>query len=284
MRVELGYTELFIEVKADPSHDFFVDPPQAEDNREDHDFFATSEDDASNGRRDHAFGQHISYVTEIFARQYRTKFFSVSMSGSRARFLRWDRGGCIVSESFDIRVYPELLCEFFWRFSQTTSELRGLDPTVNAALPEEEELFRKALRAHVEYQLGVGGAELDHAMREHYEPGHVVVVHVLSHGQVANADNMHRFFVSRPVVSPLSLTGRATRGYWAVDGSTHHVMFLKDTWCSTMELEGEVLQYMLDGGVRNIPSVVCHGDVPGRIPDTEYTFSRECESLVSRHL
>ncbi|RPD77918.1 hypothetical protein L226DRAFT_336365 [Lentinus tigrinus ALCF2SS1-7] len=271
-RAELGYAELFIEVKADPSHDFFVDPPDAtDDDSQDHDFFPHCGDVTFNRRRNRAFGQHISYVTEIFARQYRVALFTVSMSGSCARFLRWDRSGCIVSESFDIRQHPELFCDFLWRFSQTTSAVRGHDPTITAALPQEEELFRDALRAHVGYQLGVQDTELDHAMREHYEPGCVAVMVVLRHGEVANADNLHRFLVSRPVVSPLHLSGRATRGFWAVDTSTRRVVFLKDVWrSSAIEMEGEVLLRLHESGVRNIPSVLCHGDVPNHIPDVEY--------------
>ncbi|RPD62298.1 hypothetical protein L227DRAFT_599699 [Lentinus tigrinus ALCF2SS1-6] len=278
-RAELGYAELFIEVKSDPSHDFFVDPPDVIDDhsQESHDFFAASKDVAFSRRRNRAFGQHISYVTEIFARQYRVALFTVSLSGSCARLLRWDRSGCVVSQSFDIRKYPELFCEFFWRFSQTTSAVRGHDPTITAALPQEEELFRDTLRAHVGYQLGIQDKdnELDHAMREHYEPGCVAAVVVLRHGEVANADNLHRFLVSRPVVSPLHLTGRATRGFWAVDTSTRRVVFLKDVWrSSAVEMEGEVLLRLHESGVRNIPSVLCHGDVPNRIPDVEYEIPR----------
>ena len=277
-RAEFGYAELFIEVKADPSHDFFVDRPDGVD-RPKHDFFASSDDASFNRRRDRAWGQHICYVTEVFARQYRVKFFTISMSGSRARFLRWDRSGCIVSESFDVRDNPEVLCEFLWRFSQTTSEVRGHDQTVVVALPQEEVLFRETLRRYVGYQLGLDGSQLDHAMREHYVPGHVAVAVVLEHGHVAKPDTLHRFFVSRPVMSPLCLTGRATRGFWAVDATTHRVVFLKDTW-RTGEPEGEFIQHLQDKGVRNVPHLLYHGNVPGRIPDAEHTFSRECDHFL----
>ena len=272
-RAEFGYAELFIEVKSDPSHDFFVDRPDGVD-RQKYDFFASSDDASFNRRRDRAWGQHICHVTEVFARQYRVKFFAISMSGSRARFLRWDRSGCIVSESFDIRENPEVLCEFLWRFSQTTSEVRGHDQTVVAALPQEEDLFRESLRKYVGYQSGLDGSQLDHAMREHYAPGHVVVVVVLEHGRVAKPDTLHRFFVSRPVTSPLCLTGRATRGFWAVDATTHGVVFLKDTW-RTGDPEGEVMQHLHDKGVRNVPHLLYHGNVPGRIPECEYHFARK---------
>ncbi|KAI0757382.1 hypothetical protein C8Q80DRAFT_1265315 [Daedaleopsis nitida] len=53
------------------------------------------------------FGQHVAFDTEILARQYRAFLLSVSMVGSRARLLRWDRSGYIITESFDIREPPD---------------------------------------------------------------------------------------------------------------------------------------------------------------------------------
>ena len=45
--------------------------------------------------------------------------------------------------------------------------------------------------------------------------------------------HLRRFIVSRPMVTPLYLTGRATRGFWAVDESNDQLVFLKDTWRSS---------------------------------------------------
>ncbi len=259
-RTELGYTELFIEVKPDPSQDFFIDAKNTDDDERD-DFLAMSEDEAFVERRWRAFGQHILYVTEILARQHRTFLFSISMSGSRARFLRWDRAGCVVSAAFDVRKDPQLLCEFIWRFSQTNDVGRGHDLTVSMVAPEDETIFRDTIREYVRTQTELEGAELERALSEHYQPGHVTAVSVSPHGQVLSPENKRRFLVSRPVVSPLNLTGRATRGHWAVDQSTHEVVFLKDAWRSSPQLEGVIIQGLHDRGVQNIPCLVCHGDV-----------------------
>ena len=99
-------------------------------------------------------------------------------------------------------------------------------------------------------------------------------MYVLQPGSVANSKSGRRYLVSRPVISPLSLVGKGTRGYWAVDASTRQVVFLKDTW-RTLELEGHTLERMTSEGVRNIPPVKMHGEVPDFIPLEERTFEGE---------
>lgn len=276
-RCDFGYAELFIEVKPSPAHDFFNDPaPDASaEARATHEFTSQFSDEEFTKRRDSAHGQHIAYVTEIFARQHRTFLFSISMSGPRARLLRWDRAGCVVTESFDIRSQPDILCEFLWRFSSLPPARRGHDPTVRVASPEEEQLFYSQVTDCVRYQLQVDGATLKQAVSEHYLPGNVAVVHVLQDGTAASAETIHRFIVSRPVVSPLNLCGRGTRGFWAVNARSGRVVFLKDTWrvYTPYEVEGDVLQQVNEKGVRNVPSLICHGDVPDYIPDGDREFT-----------
>lgn len=77
------------------------------------------------------------------------------------------------------------------------------------------------------------------------------------------------FLISRPVVTPLKLTGRGTRGYWAVETTTSRVVFLKDTWRveSNGGVEGDLLDHFNELGVRNVPAVVTYGDVPDYIPN-----------------
>ncbi|TFK89719.1 hypothetical protein K466DRAFT_597544 [Polyporus arcularius HHB13444] len=272
-RHHLGYAELFIEVKSSPSHDYFVDPPAdaTQQVRASHEFLAQTQDDAFARRRDRALGQHVSYVTEIFARQYRVFVFSISMSGSRARLFRWDRAGCIVTESFDVRAQPDLMCDFLWRFSKVSASARGHDPTVGVASKKEEALFHASIRTYVETQLQLSdGAELAEAVTEHYVPGHVSAIHVLAQG---SAQEVHRILVSRPVVSPLNLTGRCTRGFWGIDASSGRVVFLKDTWRSySGRQEGVVIRELDVQGVRNVPLVLVHGDVPDSIPAEERTL------------
>lgn len=275
-RKEFGYTELIIEVTGDPTQDFFVDPQKdlTSEERGLYELVTPSEDPAFIDFVDTALGQHISYITEILARQCRVFVFSVAMSGSRARLFRWDRAGCVVTESFDIRGQPELLCEFLWRFAHSSDGGRGHDPTVRVASSEEEELFRRSIREHVQSQLDVEGEALDKAVSAHYEPDRVFAFYVLQDSAVANSETIRRYLVSRPVISPLMLASKGTRGFWAVDVITKHVVFLKDTW-RIGGVEGDTVECMNEKGIRNIPSLVWHGDVPDFIPDSERSFERE---------
>ncbi|KAI0712051.1 hypothetical protein C8Q76DRAFT_796939 [Earliella scabrosa] len=270
-RKEFGYAELFVEVTGDPTQDFFVDPPP-DTSSATHEFATSSDDPAFVAFVDRALGQHISYVAEIFARQSRVCVFTVALFGSRARLFRWDRTGCIVSTSFDIRAQPELLCDFFWRFARADDAARGHDPTTQMASPAEEVLFRCCIRAHVQSQLGVEEIDLEQALSAHYEPNHVFSFYVLQQGAIANLGSIRRYLASRPVISPTYLAGKGTRGFWAVDALTHRVVFLKDTWRPISEIEGETLVTMNDVGVRNIPSVEWHGDIPDFLPESERQF------------
>ncbi|KAI9060872.1 hypothetical protein FKP32DRAFT_1594973 [Trametes sanguinea] len=288
-RVDLGYAELFIEVKPDVCLDYFVDPPPAATAEEiaSHNFFAQHEDARTRLRVNRSFGQHIAYATEIFARQHRVCLYSVSMSGSYARLYRWDRSGVIVTRLFDIRDHPELLCEFLARFACGSASVRGHDSTVNKATSEEEEAFRDAITKCVQQQLCVESEELVKAVREHYAPGHVSVmqVHCADLGNGQRAVGLERYLASRPVTSPLSAVGRGTRGFWAVQANTGRVVFLKDTWRVPVEQEGCVIARLNAVGVRNIPSVLAHGDVYWEAPivDEKLSFKGVQKSQTDRY-
>ncbi|KAI0359797.1 hypothetical protein OH77DRAFT_1517405 [Trametes cingulata] len=267
-RAELGYAELFIEVKPDIALDFFVDlPPNA--TREElasHDFAAYHEDADVQDRLNRALGQHLSYAAEIFARQHRVFLFSISMSASSARLFRWDRSGVVVTRSFDIRRQPELLCDFLARFACASDAQRGHDLTVRMAAPEEEPLFREVITKHVRVQSGLDGVALAKAVKQHYEPGHVTAMHIYSADRETSLMRMEHILVSRPVTSPLFLTGRGTRGYWGVQSSTGRPVFLKDTWRLAQEPEGDIISSLFSAAVRNIPDVIIHGPVPAEPP------------------
>ncbi|KAI9070144.1 hypothetical protein FKP32DRAFT_1558488 [Trametes sanguinea] len=276
-RTDLGYAELFIEVKPDVSLDYFVNPPPTATAEEiaSHGFLAQHHDQRTRLRVNRSYGQHSAYATEIFARQHRVCLYSVSMSGSCARLCRWDRSGLIITRSFDIRSYPELLCEFLARFACGSSSARGHDTTVNKTSSKEEEIFRDAITKCVQQQLCVDGDELAKAVREHYSPGRVSVVQVhcadLNKGQRAVAPE--RYLISRPVTSPLSAVGRGTRGYWAVRADTGRVVFLKDTWRVPAEQEGCVIAHLNTLGVRNVPVALAHGDTYFEAPIIDETLS-----------
>ena len=263
--VVLGHSELFVDIAPTPSRDFFIDPPVGADatSRASHEFLVGPSDTKELAIIQEAFGQHIAYVIEILARQPRTFLYTVSLAGSRARLLRWDRSGCIVTESFDIREQPDILCQFIWRFSQTTNAGRGHDMSISIARPGEEDTFRDIITRYVDSQL-TEGEDLNKAVTQHYQPGQVFAVTLLPRGFNALDENLQRLLISRPVVTPLSLVGRGTWGYWAIDLKDKCVVFLKDTWRdkSSKEFEGDVLCRFFHKNVRNVPLVVWHGEVP----------------------
>lgn len=263
---ELGQAEFFIDVNPDPAFDFFNDAPPGceEHNRASHSFVATPDDESAKKRVDRVLGQHVDHIVELLARQHRIATFSVSVFGSIARLIRWDCAGAVSSVAFDIHERPDLLCDFLWRFSQTSHTGRGHDVTVEGASPDEESCFLHAITRRVQRELNVEGQELRKMVSEHYVPGHAVALHVFSENPHSSSPRVSRFIASRPVVSPTSLTGRCTRGYWALDPSTDEVVFVKDTWrsLSLLETEGMILSRMGSRDIRNIPGLVCHGDVP----------------------
>lgn len=266
-RVELGYAELFVEVKPDAALDFFADPPP-EATREEydsHDFFAHFQSDDIKLRAERAFGQHVAYAMEIQARQHRICLYSISMSGSRARILRWDRSGLIVTHSFDILTHPGLLCEFLGRLAFASDQQRGHDMSIGMATQKEEVLFREAVTKYVKDQLDVANDALIEAVAEHYQRGCVFAVRMFAADPSSTPSSStpvaDRYLISRPVTSPLRLRGRATRGYWAVQASSKRLVFLKDTWRPPQEREGTVIAKLNATDVRSVPQFVAQGDV-----------------------
>ncbi|PIL30491.1 hypothetical protein GSI_07191 [Ganoderma sinense ZZ0214-1] len=224
-RVEFGYVELFIDIQPDKALDFFVDPPSDSEpaSRVPHDFLKYPYDEV--GRRVidliTTLGQHLAYAAEVLARQPRTFVFTVALSGSRARLLRWDRAGGVATETFDLREQPDLLCEFLWRFSQTTCAGRGHDPSVQPATEDEEKLFREIIERHARSQLDKDDEQaLKNAVAKHYKPGHVYAIDIL-HQRPQNGERTRRYIVSRPLVSSLGLVGRAMREVLEKDSRIH---------------------------------------------------------------
>ncbi|KAH9889373.1 hypothetical protein C8Q73DRAFT_654021 [Cubamyces lactineus] len=284
-RVELGYAEFIVQVTPNSSLDYFVDPDADADDRTlaTHNFVRQSLDENQDKDVIRAYGLHVSFATEIFARQQRLFLFTVSVAGSLARFFRWDRSGCIVTRAFDIRDSPDMLAEFLWRYSKLTDAERGYDPTIRAASPKEEALFQSAIKEYVQQQLGAADEGLEKAVSLHYHPGHVSAIPVYCDKSSTsyNPEEPAQFFlVSRPVISPLVMDGRGTRGYWSVGASTGRVGFLKDTWrtYAQKESEGDTLRRLNKLGVRNVPSLATHGDVMYRPTDDSEGIPQDTQS------
>ena len=280
LRSSLSNAELFIDVNPCDHEDPFRDPPNGLHNQEEieeHEFIKISKTNQTTDSRNGdtfpkidaktVLGRNVAFATELFARQQRIFCFSIFIIGSTARLLRWDRSGAVISQEFDYKERPEHLCEFLRRFDIASPEERGHDPSVTTASRDEERLFAKQIHEEVAFQLDLDEeldkTKLDEAMGEHYSQGRVMKMEVYNH----RLNEYEQFLISRPVQSPTSAAGRATRGYWSVkvDGvDAHKVFFIKDTWRTTDEAlrrEEDAYEELNDdeNRVMNVGTMYCGG-------------------------
>ncbi|TBU45832.1 hypothetical protein BD309DRAFT_682107 [Dichomitus squalens] len=259
-RTDMGYAALVVEVKATSHEDVFCDPSSPDSDRNKWSFISQSNSKEARRR----LGQIVAYASETCKRQHRHCCFSISMTGQFIRLIRWDRAGAIVSERFNVREKPELLCEFLWRFASASHTTRGYDLTVEPATPEQVTEFRSAVEKHIAQQ-GVISRNFyaRDALKEHFDEQSVTAIH-LPDSPYFEQDG-HYLLVSRPMSVPLSVTGRGTRTYWAVDSRTKQVQLLKDTWRYDVgqyrqETEGQILR-ALSAITKHVPPVMHEEDV-----------------------
>jgi len=259
----MGEVHMFIEVKTSHNLDPFTDPPDGDippEYRFTIDTSNTYSDDKNARYRVAALGQSTRYAHIIQTRQFRTGVYSMSVAGTTARLLRWDRSGVIVTESFNYKSNSKSLADFVWRFSKATDEQCGFDcSAVIIHSPKDEERFVDAIRGHVQGQLpGLSAKDIRSGVDKHYSPKAITQL------TVGTGVGARSFWVSRPMFTSKGVTGRSTRGYWGVGCESDEVVFVKDVWRTDVlgvQMEGAILEELLKAKVRNIPELVCHGDV-----------------------
>ncbi|KDR84298.1 hypothetical protein GALMADRAFT_87215 [Galerina marginata CBS 339.88] len=226
-----------LERKCDP---FQENPPKAENP-----FF--SESTTICGRE--CRGQLVGYATQMSARQHLTHAFAVWIGDPFVRFIRFDRGGGVVTRRFNIESEGDFLLDFLWRFAHIGDAKRGMDPTVRPAAEAEVRL------AH------------QHLSRWKSVKERPVVVMDVPDG----ADSIREVIAWGSKAEPDSLLGRATRGYPVWDTVLKKVVFLKDSWRALgpdMEQESAILQKLNAHNVQNVPKFVCGDDIPGQVTVT----------------
>ena len=139
---DMGLAEYFITVQPDREDDFFHDPTPGMEHLFDpkkptlhtH-FFALNHisDPEERKKATHGLEQMIKRVVDIWSQQWRTHIFSISIAGSMARFLLWDRSGTIITRAFDIRQQPRLLEDFLTLYYRSSRATRGYDTTASWA-------------------------------------------------------------------------------------------------------------------------------------------------------
>ncbi|KAI0073596.1 hypothetical protein K474DRAFT_1710553, partial [Panus rudis PR-1116 ss-1] len=212
-------------------------------------------------------GQIWHYFASQCSRQHRPFIIGWALFGDHIRFYRVDRSGMVVSEEVYFKRNPELFAEFLWRYSHMSREERGFDTSVTPASEDEKQTLTRAVREY-EQLVKIGGTrrspDISLTLDDTY-PTYRARVDDESTGKSTF------YIIRRPIAPFLSLFGRATRGYIALDfnkalttGSTlvESLVFLKDTWRLTNgEKEGDVYRELLALSTPNIPEPLCSGDV-----------------------
>ncbi|KAK0495561.1 hypothetical protein EDD18DRAFT_1169871 [Armillaria luteobubalina] len=190
-------------------------------------------------------GQLVSCVNAQMASQYRTHLFTVFICAEKARLLRWDRSGVIVTHAFpydsDESTY---LQEFFWRLSHADDATRGWDITVTEPTPDEAALAR--------HSLDINESEALYKFAVHDDVD-------------LNAEPTY-FIAGRPFESHAYPTGHATRCFIAYHLAENRNVFMKDTWRTVapdLVAEGQIYERLHKAEIPNIAEFILAGDIPG---------------------
>ncbi|KAH9889454.1 hypothetical protein C8Q73DRAFT_838591 [Cubamyces lactineus] len=190
-----------------------------------------------------------------------THHFTILLLGEYARVAMSDRAGIIYSSQVNYKANPAKLGRVLWCLSHASPEARGHDPSavrIHRDSPEYD--------AMVAWKTKILPVD-DHArevfvetLREDY-PWYKLTV--------GCEDGPRDFLVAKPTYVAPELIGRGTHGFVAynVGDSKRPFVYLKDCWRvvhGPSKQEGEILAYLNSKGVRYIPTLLCHGDVPGQ--------------------
>ena len=206
-------------------------------------------------RQEIARGQLVDYASEIFCHQHRESVIVISVCDSTARLLRFDRGGAVVSRSFDYIKDPRTMVAVLHRLFGLGSNrrARGHDPTVVIATADEAELFHR-LHADPAHQTNDTVTEaLKHAVTPDW-PVHRICIPYQWPGpneQLPVRRNgsypitIREFLVGRPAFSSSDVAGRGTKCMVAYDTTANKLVFIKDAWrADSLRRQTELEIYM----------------------------------------
>ncbi|TCD65425.1 hypothetical protein EIP91_002681 [Steccherinum ochraceum] len=219
---------------------------------------ASSTKEASHAEMQRLEHQLTSGILAQLNRQHRAFVFSVFICGTLARFIRWDHSGAVVTHRFDLRTHPQLLAEFFWRYCRLSRSARGFDHTARASTATEQASLASAIRKFQSDDTKRAIADLDKTLDPDY-PCHTLSIPD-THGVT------HSFVIQRPISSPLSPFGRATRAYIALDVARDELVFIKDYWRPvdpSRSSEASVYEALMHSNIPHLPRVRAGGDVVG---------------------
>ena len=242
------------------------------------------EQDTQHGRKTRR--QIISYAALVFKYQHRAFFFTLLVLGSEARIIRWDRAGAIVTDRFDYVESPEVLQDFFWRFSQLSDEERGIDMTVQPATDDERAIMEEAASDDNKLRCrDYARVDFGKSLQKSRQWWKICVL--------STSEAQRYFLVGTPRFYDGGMVGRGTRGYVALDvtlgqekNNPAKFVWLKDAWRvdhPDIHQEGEILNDLNQKGVKYIPTLHCHGDVPKQSTITHTYWGGDGRNPLRRH-
>ncbi|KAG2151503.1 hypothetical protein DEU56DRAFT_728043, partial [Suillus clintonianus] len=191
-------------------------------------------------------GQITSYASAQLGAQYHTHVFSVLIVRNRARIIRWDREGAIVTDAFNYN--DPHLADFFYHYARASPEMHGVDTSVTPASTEDAALAREALKLPTATHMFKVAVPEDPAVED---SGWLTLI------------------IPQPVAKGFPPVGRWTRTCPAFDLLNQKVVMFKDSWRVSIKdvlPEGETYKLLKLHKVRNVATCIAFHDVIHPIP------------------
>ncbi|KAH9924233.1 hypothetical protein B0H21DRAFT_895108 [Amylocystis lapponica] len=227
-------------------------------------------------------GQLVEHTAQVLLRQHRLFCYTISVYGCYARLLRWDRAGAVVSESFNYMDEQDELLTFIYKLGRMTRAQLGYDPSATLLAEADVQAYRD-WKAPTPYLQACHADAFDVAW-----PIYRIEIRAEDFLQDSRdppaRGTKASVLIAQPRWTSSSVTGRATRGYVALDEVTNRVVFLKDTWRAQSRRarqEREVYERLYANQVRNIPTEIVGPDnerLSGRI-HSRLVMEEICRSL-----
>ncbi|KAI0315901.1 hypothetical protein OF83DRAFT_307696 [Amylostereum chailletii] len=185
-------------------------------------------------------------ILDMFNSRSRTFVFSAIILNDKARLIRADRSGAVVTELFTWTGAHSPLVVFLRRFNAMSREERGFDPTVTLPSPKEILITREAFARE-----GVDADYPDLMMQKFRVCNEVTGVE-------------HAYVAGVPATYAPNVVSRGTQGYIAAGLDGGSLVWIKDSWRlnqSYIRKEADVYRMFRGAGVPHVASMVCGGDV-----------------------
>lgn len=218
-------------------------------------------------------GQLTAYWREHSEKQHRTHLYQVIIFGPNVRLLRFARDGITSSVVFNYIENPDLLVEFFWRYSIADDKHRGWDTSVLLASGAQANLFERKVRGWIDT---VKGRKNLPNYEKTFDCCPTATYKMVA--RIKRKD--HTLLVRRPFFCASSPFERHTRGYLAFDIEGNEVIFMKDAWRTSGDgariSESDICKILKTKKIPYTPDVLFADDVVDNCRRKQETTPQLC--------